>query len=101
MIYGQGSKHGNRLRHILKHAQVDPTKPIHSVFDMDIKSIPSAIDEAWRKRGSAIRSVNPSNANTEYIVNMGRTVGQNGENSIKVVIKAGTESDIVTAFPTR
>ncbi|WP_409069171.1 hypothetical protein ACFLKB_04890 [Clostridium sp. FAM 1755] len=34
LIYGKGSKQGNRVLHVLEHASLDSTKPLHSVFKL-------------------------------------------------------------------
>lgn len=52
--YGQGSVQGNRVLHVLEHAEPNPAKTLHSVFSMDRKEILGAVDEAWLKKGSPV-----------------------------------------------
>lgn len=47
IIYGQGSKDGNRVRHVLQHTQPNSTKPVYTVFNVDKSEVIGLIDEAW------------------------------------------------------
>ncbi len=93
IIYGKGSKDGNRLRHILLHRKPDPLKPKHNVFAGETKDIPSLIDEAWLKKG--IPEVNDPGA---YVVPMGKVIGTQGETSLRIIVKPGT-CEIISAYP--
>ncbi|MEE4681206.1 hypothetical protein V2K69_05490 [Pseudomonas alliivorans] len=93
--YGQGSVQGNRVLHVLEHAEPNPAKTTHSVFSMDRKEILGAVDEAWLKKGSPV--VGDPGA---YVVPMGRAIGTSGETSIKVIVRPGT-SQIITAYPVK
>ncbi len=93
--YGQGSVQGNRILHVLEHAEPNPAKTTHSVFSMDRKEILGAVDEAWLKKGSPIEG-DPG----AYVVPMGRTVGTSGETSIKIIVRPGT-SQVITAYPVK
>jgi hypothetical protein len=93
LIYGQGSKHGNRVMHVLDHATVNLKKKMHSVFNVDRSKVLRLVDEAWIKRGSPLTGDAGA-----YIIPMGRTVGTAGETSIKIVVRPGT-SEVITAFP--
>ncbi|WP_395605095.1 hemagglutinin repeat-containing protein [Pseudomonas sp. B16120] len=91
--YGQGSVQGNRVLHVLEHAEPNPAKTTHSVFSMDRKEILGAVDEAWRKKGSPV-SGDPG----AYVVPMGRPIGTTGETSIKIIVRPGTNK-VITAYP--
>ena len=93
LIYGQGSKHGNRVKHVLDHLSANAAKPLHTVFNVGRRKILGLIDEAWKARGVAI----PGDPGA-FIVNMKRVVGAAGETAIKIVVQPGT-SNIITAFP--
>ncbi|MEE4996584.1 filamentous hemagglutinin N-terminal domain-containing protein [Pseudomonas alliivorans] len=93
--YGQGSVQGNRVLHVLEHAEPNPAKTTHSVFSMDRKEILGAVDEAWLKKGSPV--VGDPGA---YVVPMGRAIGTSGETSIKVIVRPGT-SQVITAYPVK
>lgn len=93
--YGQGSIQGNRVLHVLEHAEPNPAKTTHSVFSMDRKEILGAVDEAWLKKGSPV--VGDPGA---YVVPMGRAIGTAGETSIKIIVRPGT-NQVITAYPVK
>lgn len=97
LIYGQGSVHGDRVRHVLAHATPDPSKPHHSVFNVVEDNILDLVDDAWRSRSTVTPIVQP-NGNAVYNIPMGKVVGTQGETKIRIVVKNGT-SEIITAFP--
>ncbi len=88
LVYGKGSRHKNRLRHILKHTVENPNKAKHSVFKMKVKEVPAVIDEAWRRRGPGVLQ---NNGNKLYEIPMGKVVGTKGENAMTILIKGRTE----------
>jgi hypothetical protein len=95
LSYGQGSVHGNRVKHVLDHETPNASKSKHSVFcgckrgdSLDV------VDEAWSKRGTSTRS----GPNDVYEMDMGRQVGAQGESRLRVVTKAGT-NEVDTAYP--
>ncbi|EGK09937.1 hypothetical protein HMPREF9374_2740 [Desmospora sp. 8437] len=96
LIYGQGSKHGDRRKHVLEHTKPDKSKPKHSVFIGEEKEVFAMIDEAWSNRGTPF----PSKGRDTYVIDMGRKIGTKGEKKIKIVVERGT-SEIVTAYPVR
>lgn len=91
--YGQGSKQGNRVKHVLEHASSNPNKLSHTVFDVPRNHVLSLVDEAWNVKGSPL--VNDPGA---YVVNMNKIIGTNGETSIKIIVRPGT-NQIITAYP--
>ncbi|MCP4547325.1 MAG: hypothetical protein GY835_12780 [bacterium] len=93
LIYGQGSVHGNRVKHVLAHGVPDPSKPVHSVFSVSRKNILPLVDEAWAARGAAL----PGDPGA-FVIPMGRTVGTAGETSVKIIVRPNT-SEIITAYP--
>lgn len=93
--YGQGSVQGNRILHVLEHAEPNSAKTTHSVFSMDRNEILGVIDEAWLKKGSSV--VGDPGA---YIIPMGRTVGTLGETNIKIIVRPGTNK-VITAYPVK
>lgn len=99
LIYGQGSKQGNRVLHVLEHASPDPTKPLHSVFNVSKDKVLGVVDEAWSMR-SGVTPTLQKNGNQVFNIPMGRVVGTNGETSIRIVVKNGT-SEVVTGFPVK
>ena len=53
------------------------------------------IDEAWVNKGQGILQ---SNGNVLYDINMGKIIGTNGEDTIRIITK-GYSNNIITAFP--
>ena len=95
LIYEQGSKHGNRVEHVLAHTKPDPKKPVHSVFNVDQDKVIDLIDKAWLKRKNEVSK----NSDVDvYIAAMKKVVGTQGERRIKIVVAAGTK-EIITAHP--
>jgi hypothetical protein len=53
LVYGRGSEHGHRLKHLARHLEDEPTRPgSHGVFVGDFSQVLGWIDEAYR-RGQA------------------------------------------------
>jgi filamentous hemagglutinin family protein len=96
LVYGEGSVHGNRVMHVLDHAVPNPSKPVHSVFNVDRREVIGLIDEAWSARTGP--GILQSNGNRVWVVDMGRQVGTSGQTSIQIVVRDGT-TQVVTAFP--
>lgn len=94
--YGQGSKHGNRVKHVLQHAKPNLRKPKHTVFSVPRKQILKTIDDAWKSK-SGPPTIQP-NGNRVWDVPMKKAIGTNGEKIIRIVVKKDNNS-IVTAFP--
>jgi hypothetical protein len=104
VTYAPGSAQGHRLTHLLEHARPNPAKPTHTVFQTEAQTLPelssqitSVVDDAWVARGTPTPANNP--AYDQYVVDMGRVVGTNGETSVTIIARRGT-SEIVTAYPT-
>lgn len=96
LVYGQGSVHGNRVKHVLDHLVPNSGKAIHSVFNVDRTQLIGLLDGAWKTRiGPGILQ---PNGNRVWVVDMGRVVGTNGETYIQIVVKDGT-ANVITAFP--
>jgi len=96
LVYGQGSAHGNRVKHVLDHTVPNPNKPVHSVFSVDRTQVIGLLDEAWAGRIGP-GTLQP-NGNRVWIVDMGREVGTAGQRSVQIVVRDGTKN-IITAFP--
>ncbi|GAA0421055.1 hypothetical protein Aca07nite_10930 [Actinoplanes capillaceus] len=97
LIYNPGSKHGHRLRHLQAHAsnkQPDPSKGVHTQFNVKGRELLQLVDEAWKKRGSPINL----GGNDEYVIPMNKVVGAGGERSIQIMVEPGS-SRFVTAYP--
>lgn len=93
LIYGQGSKDGNRVRHVLQHTTENTSKPRHTIFNVDRSNVIGLVDEAWNKKGLPL--VDDLGV---YVVDMGRIVGTKGETTIRIVVKPNTNK-IISAYP--
>ena len=94
--YGLGSKHGNRIKHVLDHAVPNYKKPTHTVFNVSRKEVLPLIDEAWKKKGSS----QIERGLEVYNINMNKVIGTNGEKNIRIVTKPGSKI-IITAYPVK
>ncbi|PRE37691.1 RHS repeat-associated core domain-containing protein, partial [Burkholderia cenocepacia] len=94
LIYGQGSRHGNRVKHVLDHESPNPKKTTHSVFCTCKKGGSlDLVDEAWAKRGRPLTD-DPG----AYVVPMGRVVGTAGETNVRIITRPGT-NEVISAYP--
>jgi len=96
LVYGQGSAQGNRVLHVLEHLSPDPSKPLHTLFNVPRNQIIGLLDEAWAARQGA--GVLQANGNRVFNIPMGRVVGAGGETSIRIIVRDGT-TNVITAFP--
>lgn len=110
--YKPGSADGHRTDHVMEHAEDQPDKRVHGVFDGGRSKVFAVIDEAWLKAKKGGRDVRTEKQNnrTVFTVRMNRRVGyvggQEGETqdhpecrSVRIVVE-GT-SDVITAYPTK
>jgi hypothetical protein len=95
LIYGQGSRHGNRVLHALAHGVADNSRTFQTVFNVPKNRVLSLLDEAWMKRGAY--SVQKS-GNWNYSIDMGRVIGTKGETSLTISVFPNS-ARIVTAYP--
>lgn len=111
LFYGPGSADGHRLKHVLKHAKDNKTKPVHGIFSGDREQILEWIDVAYQlaqKGGRGVRKKN-QNDRTVYIVDLGKPIGKMGGQVgarknfpscryLQLVLEDGNH--VVTAYPT-
>ena len=112
LIYGPGSRHGHRLRHVMHHAHDDPQRAgPHGVFDSnDPGDVIRLIDDAYRLAQDKSKSETKQEQNrTVHTVNMNRRIGyvggQSGARSnhpaathLRLVLE---KVHVITAFPVR
>lgn len=109
--YRPGSFEGHRVQHILRHAEDDPSRPIHGVFDGGEHEIFAVIDEAYliAKGGGPRVDVEREGGRTIYTVDLHRRIGyiggQSGQRSnhppatgLRLVLE---DVDVITAFPVK
>lgn len=92
---GSDAKGLNRVQHVLRHATADPSKKVHSVFNVPRNRVLALVDEAWVSRGGSV----PGDPGA-FVVSMGRTVGTAGEDAVKIIVRPGT-NEIISAYPVR
>lgn len=80
---------------MLQHTVPNDSKPLHTVYNVDKSEVIGLIDEAWVNKGQGILQ---SNGNVLYDINMGKIIGTNGEDTIRIITK-GYSNNIITAFP--
>ena len=119
------SSDSSRVEHILRHAEDDPTRPVHGVFEGDERQILELVDEAYRLVNSDNRSTPKGSSSarvqsekdddkpfrTVYQVDMRRTIGFEGgrrgrerghpQLSHITLVLDGPDSKIITAYPSR
>jgi hypothetical protein len=97
LIYGADPKYGNRVRHVLSHGELDPSRPDLSIFAVPRNRILELIDEAWAKRPR--QPLPDVDGNDAYLIPMGKVIGTKGETVMKIVIEKGSDNRIITAHP--
>jgi hypothetical protein len=110
--YRRGSQEGHRLTHLMRHAEDDPDRPVHGVFDGDRDEILAVIDEAYRliqARGREVVRSERDEGRMVYTVDLGRRIGFVGGQSgarqrhpearhLRLILDG---VDVITAFPVR
>ena len=111
LVYTRGSADGHRLKHVMRHAEDVPGKPVHGVFDPGgERAVFAAIDEAYLiadLRGPPQARKQTEDGRTIWTVDMKRRVGYLGGQSgkrkgnppltgIKLVLEG---RNVITAFP--
>lgn len=110
LMYVPGSADGHRLKHVLKHAEDNLSKPVHGVFDGDRDQILEWIDKAYvmGKKGEKGARKESQRDRTVYTANLNERVGyvggqkgkRNGNKEcryLRLVLENGAE--VVTAYP--
>jgi hypothetical protein len=111
--YGPDAQYGNRVQHILRHAENQPLRlGEHGVFDGGRGGALGVVDEAWSiaQQGGSNVTMNSTGKKQEYTIDMGRQVGwvggQGGTdlgnpsvNNIKLIIRNWNQ--VITAYPIR
>jgi hypothetical protein len=109
LVYEQLSSE-HRIDHVLRHAEDDPSRPVHGVFDGDRDVILAVIDEAWlaAQKGRPPKVVTEDNGDrTAYTVDLGRKIGFMGGQAgkrrgfpacrhLQLVVEG---DEVVTAYP--
>lgn len=110
LLYLPGSADQHRLKHVLKHAQDDLSKPIHGVFTGNRDQILTWIDLAWleyQNKSARVRS-QQQGGRTAITVDLqekiGYVGGQRGQQKdhppcryLKLVVQQ--DNEVVTAYP--
>lgn len=112
LVYGRGSQHGHRLKHLMAHTRDEPQRPgSHGVFDShEAVEVLRLIDEAYSlaKSGRQTRTEREG-PRTVHVVDMKRRVGYVGgeggarrNNPTATRVQLIVEGErFVTAYPVR
>ncbi|NDZ55674.1 hypothetical protein G3I47_00005, partial [Streptomyces anulatus] len=96
LIYGADRKHGHKIDHVLAHTVADPSRPTHTVFtEIDPIKLLDLVDDAWIRKGRAIRDPNDS---FKFTIPMDKVVGTKGEDHIQMAVNPDT-GQILSAYP--
>jgi hypothetical protein len=113
LVYGRGSVDRHRLKHLMKHAKDDLSKPVHGVYaSADVAQVTEWVDQAYMKGkegGKGVR-LEEEGDRTVYTVDMGKKIGYVGGevgkrkgqpacHFLRLVVQDGNE--VVTAFPSQ
>ena len=111
LLYLPGSEDGHRLQHIMEHAEDEPNRPIHGVFEGDQAAILRNIDIAYQKVLNGDSGVHSAESDDRiaYTIDLrnriGYVGGQVGKRNdypecryVKLVLENGNE--VITAYPT-
>lgn len=104
LTFKLGSRHGNRLSHVLAHTANDLSRDYHGVFELG-DDLVETLDSAWDMVKQGRENVKNIGDGT-YIIDMGKKVGYEGGKKgsgdaltkIKIVVEENTEN-IITAYP--
>ena len=115
LLYIPGSADGHRFDHVMEHAEDDPTKKVHGVFDGDRNTILATIDEAYLLAQKGGRNVQSKQQNDRQVhtVKLSRRIGyvcgEDGKRQrnpecryLRLVLEEhGDEKIVISAFPTK
>lgn len=112
LIYARGPQGEHRVDHVMRHAEDDPNRPQHGVFNGSREEILQLIDEAYQLIQQNSKRVNRQSEGdrTEYTIRFDRPIGyeggRNGKrnsypqvNRLRLVLEDGTS--VITAYPVR
>lgn len=109
LIYGRGSRDGTRLKHVMKHAKDDLSKPVHGVFDGTQEEILALIDQAYTlaKKNSKNVTSSTQRDRTVYTIYFSKRIGYVGgqkgkrnKNPMCKELSLVLEKDrVITAYP--
>lgn len=116
LTYGPDNQFGNRILHVMNHAEENLARELHGVFDSGVRGSLAVVDEGWQKVlafGSSnpgeVRILEQKGIRTTYEVNMHRRIGYVGGDlgnqlgrpkAEYLLIVVDNLHDIVTAYPT-
>jgi len=110
--YRPGSQEGHRIKHILRHHQDAPGRPVHGVFDGDRDEVFAVIDEAYLytfDHGPPRVNKTNDDGRTIYVVDLGRRIGYVGgekgrrddypsADQLQLILEG---TNVITAYPVR
>ncbi|MCE2792717.1 MAG: hypothetical protein ACK493_02135 [Planctomycetota bacterium] len=112
LIYARGPQGEHRVDHVMRHAEDDPNRPQHGVFNGSREEILQLLDEAYQLIQQKSKRVNQQaeGDRTEYTIRFDRPIGYEGGrigkrnnfpqvNRLRLVLEEG--KSVITAYPVR
>lgn len=112
LIYARGPQGEHRVEHVMRHAEDDPNRPQHGVFNGSREEILQLIDEAYQLIQQNSKRVNKQveGDRAEYTIRFDRPIGYEGGrsgkrnsypqvNRLRLVLEDG--KSVITAYPVR
>ncbi|MFW5416390.1 hypothetical protein J0910_07180 [Nocardiopsis sp. CNT-189] len=104
--YNDTGQNQHALQHVLEHSSDNSPKAIdrmkngrpHTKFKQDGNAL-QTLNDAWGKRKKKDVRKSTHNGKTTFWIPMGKAVGDDGEEIVKIVVEKGNE--VVTAFPVK
>lgn len=109
LLYKPGSAEGHRIKHLERHFEDDPGRPIHGVFAGNFSEVIEQIDQAfrWSEEGNRRATVRQDRGRTIVIARFDEAIGfVGGERGaddghpevfrVQVVLE---DNDVITAYP--
>ena len=112
LIYARGPQGEHRVDHVMRHAEDDPNRPQHGVFNGSRDDILQLLDEAYQLIQQNSKRVNKQaeGDRIEYTIRFDRPIGYEGGrsgkrnnnpqvNRLRLVLEDG--KSVITAYPVR
>lgn len=111
LVYGMGGGGEHRTDHVLRHAEDQPNRPSHGVFNAKGDDVFRLLDEAYthvKSKSKQLKKAEESRGNMAYVIDMKRKIGfkggQSGKRSgnpplYKVKLIIAGKNRVITAYP--
>lgn len=109
LLYKPGSAEGHRIKHLERHFEDDPNRPVHGVFAGNFAEVIGQIDQAyrWSESGDRRAIVRQDRGRTIVIARFDEAVGfvggergaEDGNPEVFRVQLVLEDRDVITAYP--